>query len=455
MNKMANPASSPSFSQHIDRSYIGTSEYAEYSIWDDQYEDFPPASETLESFHKQSSSIGPEFDPFWDFKNEVEGLSKAKDVIVAEVVEVERNSIEATVAIDARDKSVAVTVFEEEGDKTLDESLSLEVVSRYFHLPLAQAAKALQIGEASLKKIRCRLGIKRWPFRKLHSLEKLIKDVQFVSFYFRMANISSSSFLAQNIDCLTEFSSWNEVILLDSANNPLLNQCFDHIWDFEHHLEKLSRTTDVTTSNASVVAENITHVVDATATTGVVDLAAREYIFEGFIRRKRGKRTFCKPSTLTQEMVSRYFHLPMKQAAKELRIGEAPLKRVCRRLGINRWPYRKLQSWERLAEDVQQFDKLQENAEKRENVKNLEDRMKQLIREPNLELDHKTFKLREACYKKRKYYKSVYLAPSTSFASPSSVPPVATSPDPRIEEEDDVINALLDDQCPPGNMFEN
>nr|GME16426.1 protein RKD1-like [Ipomoea batatas] len=175
---MANPASSPSFSQHIDRSYIGTSEYAEYSIWDDQYEDFPPAGETLESFHKQSSSIGPEFDPFWDFKNEVEGLSKAKDVVVAEVVEVERNSIEATVAIDARDKSVAVTVFEEEGDKTLDESLSLEVVSRYFHLPLAQAAKALQIGEASLKKIRCRLGIKRWPFRKLHSLEKLIKDVQ-------------------------------------------------------------------------------------------------------------------------------------------------------------------------------------------------------------------------------------------------------------------------------------
>jgi len=59
MNKMANPASSPSFSQHIDRSYIGTSEYAEYSIWDDQYEDFPPAGETLESFHKQSSSIGP------------------------------------------------------------------------------------------------------------------------------------------------------------------------------------------------------------------------------------------------------------------------------------------------------------------------------------------------------------------------------------------------------------
>nr|GMC73323.1 protein RKD1-like [Ipomoea batatas] len=404
MNKMANPASSPSFSQHIDRSYIGTSEYAEYSIWDDQYEDFPPAGETLESFHKQSSSIGP-------------------DVIVAEVVEVERNSIEATVAIDARDKYVAVTVFEEEGDKTLDESLSLEVVSRYFHLPLAQAAKALQIGEASVKKIRCRLGIKRWPFRKLHSLEKLIKDVQFISFYFRMANISSSSFLAQNIDCLTEFSSWNEVILLDSANNPLLNQCFDHIWDFEHHLEKLSRTTDVTTSNASVVAENITHVVDATATTGVVDLAAREYIFEGFIRRKRGKRTFCKPSILTQEMVSRYFHLPMKQAAKELRIGEAHLKR--------------------------------ENAEKRETVKNLEDRMKQLIREPNLELDHKTFKLREACYKKRKYYKSVYLAPSTSFASPSSVPPVATSPDPRIEEEDDVINALLDDQCPPGNMFKN
>nr|GMD85580.1 hypothetical protein Iba_chr14aCG25730 [Ipomoea batatas] len=65
-------------------------EYAEYSIWDDQYEDFPPAGETLESFHNPPAS--------------------AQMLYVAEVVEVERNSIEATVAIDARDKSVAVTV---------------------------------------------------------------------------------------------------------------------------------------------------------------------------------------------------------------------------------------------------------------------------------------------------------------------------------------------------------
>nr|GMD73308.1 hypothetical protein Iba_chr12fCG17090 [Ipomoea batatas] len=115
------------------------------------------------------------------------------------------------------------------------------------------------------------------------------------------------------------------------------------------HKQSSSIGPDVTTSNASVVAENITHVVDATATTGVVDLAAREYIFEGFIRRKRGKRTFWK------------------------------------------------------------------HVIRRENIIN-------------------------QCID----------APSTSFASPSSVPPVATSPDPRIEEEDDVINALLDDQeCPP------
>ncbi|KAL5746811.1 hypothetical protein ACOSP7_023786 [Xanthoceras sorbifolium] len=56
--------------------------------------------------------------------------------------------------------------------------LSRETISHYFYLPITQAAKALNVGLTLLKK-RCReLGIRRWPHRKLMSLQTLIKNVQ-------------------------------------------------------------------------------------------------------------------------------------------------------------------------------------------------------------------------------------------------------------------------------------
>nr|GMD34129.1 protein RKD1-like [Ipomoea batatas] len=60
----------------------------------------------------------------------------------------------------------------------ISKTLSRETVSNYFYMPISQAAKELNIGLTLLKK-RCReLGIRRWPHRKLMSLESLIKNVQ-------------------------------------------------------------------------------------------------------------------------------------------------------------------------------------------------------------------------------------------------------------------------------------
>jgi hypothetical protein len=51
-------------------------------------------------------------------------------------------------------------------------------VSRYFYMPIMQAARELNVGLTLLKK-RCReLGIPRWPHRKMKSLQSLIKNVQ-------------------------------------------------------------------------------------------------------------------------------------------------------------------------------------------------------------------------------------------------------------------------------------
>ncbi|KAL8230696.1 hypothetical protein R6Q57_000474 [Mikania cordata] len=56
--------------------------------------------------------------------------------------------------------------------------LSREVISQYFYMPITQAAKELNVGLTLLKK-RCReLGIRRWPHRKLMSLQTLINNVQ-------------------------------------------------------------------------------------------------------------------------------------------------------------------------------------------------------------------------------------------------------------------------------------
>ncbi|OIV99993.1 hypothetical protein TanjilG_26331 [Lupinus angustifolius] len=56
--------------------------------------------------------------------------------------------------------------------------LSRETISQYFYMPITQAARELNVGLTLLKK-RCReLGIRRWPHRKLMSLQTLINNVQ-------------------------------------------------------------------------------------------------------------------------------------------------------------------------------------------------------------------------------------------------------------------------------------
>ncbi|GER47925.1 metalloendopeptidase / zinc ion binding protein [Striga asiatica] len=58
------------------------------------------------------------------------------------------------------------------------QKLSRKAISQYFYMPIAKAAKEMNVGVTLLKK-RCReLGIPRWPHRKLMSLQTLINNVQ-------------------------------------------------------------------------------------------------------------------------------------------------------------------------------------------------------------------------------------------------------------------------------------
>jgi len=46
--------------------------------------------------------------------------------------------------------------------------------------------------------------------------------------------------------------------------------------------------------------------------------------------------------------VSKYFHLPIHEAAAKLSVGETWLKQKCRDSGIRRWPYRKVKSMDKI-----------------------------------------------------------------------------------------------------------
>nr|GMC53482.1 replication protein A 70 kDa DNA-binding subunit B-like [Ipomoea batatas] len=59
-------------------------------------------------------------------------------------------------------------------------------------------------------------------------------------------------------------------------------------------------------------------------------------------KKNRVKRTFCDSKTVTKQMISSHFHLPVSKAAEELKLGVTTLKLRCRELGIRRWPREKL-----------------------------------------------------------------------------------------------------------------
>nr|DAD31269.1 TPA_asm: hypothetical protein HUJ06_010120 [Nelumbo nucifera] len=124
---------------------------------------------------------------------------------------------------------------------------------------------------------------------------------------------------------------------------------------------------------------------------------------------------------LTRSTISRYFYMPITQAAKELNIGLTLLKKRCRELGIRRWPHRKLISLQTLIKNVQELGK--ENRDvSREKLRNaveiLEQERKLMEEMPDLQLEEKTKKLRQACfkanYKKRKLMGMIDLPTSST-----------------------------------------
>ncbi|PON57387.1 RWP-RK domain containing protein [Parasponia andersonii] len=147
--------------------------------------------------------------------------------------------------------------------------------------------------------------------------------------------------------------------------------------------------------------------------------------------------------TLSRQVLSQYYYMPITQAAKELNVGLTLLKKRCRELGIRRWPHRKLMSLKTLIKNVQDLGKEegghQENDSKLKNAIELLEREKKLVEEvPDIQLDDTTKRLRQACFKAN--YKKRKLRIMDSDHDHQSG--LNTK---YLEEEDEEIKSLLSD----------
>ncbi|MBA0744083.1 hypothetical protein Gogos_006720 [Gossypium gossypioides] len=148
---------------------------------------------------------------------------------------------------------------------------------------------------------------------------------------------------------------------------------------------------------------------------------------EGVMKKERVSSKRCKEDQrniraklLSRKVISQYFYMPIIQAAKELNVGLTLLKKRCRELGIRRWPHRKLTSLRTLINNVQELDEGEERESKvREAIEVLERERKMLEEMPDMDLEDKTKRLRQACFKAN-YKKRKLVPPSIMNQSPSS-----------------------------------
>lgn len=87
------------------------------------------------------------------------------------------------------------------------------------------------------------------------------------------------------------------------------------------------------------------------------------------------------------EELSQYFHLPINQVAKELKVCATILKKICRRNGISRWPHRKIRSIEKRIGNLEQsYAKTPEEREElTKEMDILQTKKQEILRTPDLQ----------------------------------------------------------------------
>lgn len=92
-----------------------------------------------------------------------------------------------------------------------------------------------------------------------------------------------------------------------------------------------------------------------------------------------------KPTDFCKKQLSKYFHLPINEAALQLGMCPSVLKKICRNIGIKRWPYRKIKSIDSLIESLQKYSEENSKIPKLNmDMNDLLEKKKYLLENPNV-----------------------------------------------------------------------
>ncbi|KAM7267934.1 hypothetical protein ACFE04_010100 [Oxalis oulophora] len=131
-----------------------------------------------------------QFDKFEDFAdmfsldNNLEVQHPSNEIYCKVIVDVKPEiptsftSSDISSSLDFEEHESKVDMIKRKRKSGSSDQLGLEEIRRYFDMPIAQAAKEMNIGLTYLKR-RCReLNVMRWPHRKIKSLECVIQNVK-------------------------------------------------------------------------------------------------------------------------------------------------------------------------------------------------------------------------------------------------------------------------------------
>ena len=101
---------------------------------------------------------------------------------------------------------------------------------------------------------------------------------------------------------------------------------------------------------------------------------------------------------VTREDLRELFPLSMLAASERLGIGKTLFKKLCRKLGVGKWPYRKIQSIDKLIAKVRAMPS-DNSVGRRKTLQSLEEQRHQLLALPDQDLTHGIKALRQYTYK--------------------------------------------------------
>lgn len=89
-------------------------------------------------------------------------------------------------------------------------------------------------------------------------------------------------------------------------------------------------------------------------------------------------------SQIDYPLLQQYFHLPISEVAKELGVCATVLKKLCRKHGIPRWPYRKIKSLNKLITSLEETktDNEEEEQQRQSELRSLRKRKQEIIDNP-------------------------------------------------------------------------